>query len=251
MVRLSDDFRGLVGQRVEETAKDEQAAQRQVQARVNKRLRELSTQEDRYLDLLGDPDWPQEKLKAKLAGVRQQRADLAAQLDAVSNSLDVGRQALTDALKLLVDPYELYRQLPDPERRLMTLTVFGESLKVDTKEIVEHELRTPFAELVEVQQRHQSPAAGKKSYQRLVGSFDASWQAGFAELDADIKQGTFLTEDALDWDALPAADLLELSLFGGQSWYKAGMVELKGLEPVTPHPASSRCVCAGQRERTG
>jgi hypothetical protein len=240
LVKLTDDFQALVSRKVAETAHDEQAAQRQVQARVNKRLRELSVQEDRYLDLIGDPDWPQEKIKAKLAKVRKERNDLAEQLTAVGKSLDIGRQALTDALTLLADPYELYWHLPDPERRLMTLAVFGESLKVDTKEIVEHQLRSPFAELVEVQQRRRTPAAGKRSYQRTVGALDDSCRDTLAELEGDMQKGTLLTEGALAWDALPAADVLELSLFGGQSWYKAGMVETQGLEPWTPC-LQSRC----------
>jgi site-specific DNA recombinase len=95
----------------------------QLEARLTKRLAELGVQEDRYLDLLGDPDWPQEKLKTKLAGVRTERSQLAGQLASLAGTLDVGRQVFSDALRLLADPYELYRQLPDAERRLLTLTV--------------------------------------------------------------------------------------------------------------------------------
>lgn len=106
----------------------------------------MDAQEDRYLDLLGD--WPQDKIKAKLAGVRKERSDASGQLANLSSDLDTGRQVFADALDLLADPYELYRQLPDPERRLMTLTIFGK-LEVDTKQIVGHELRPPFSELLD------------------------------------------------------------------------------------------------------
>jgi hypothetical protein len=123
----------------------------------------------------------------------------------------------------------------------MVPTIFGEAkLMVNNKEIVGHHLNPPFAELIEVQQRQNSTPGGKKSYQRVVGRLDASWQATFAQLEADMKQGTLIAEDALDFDDLSAADLLDLSLLGGQSWYKAVMVETQGLEPWTPC-LQSRC----------
>jgi hypothetical protein len=46
------------------------------------RLDELDTREDGYLDLIGDPDWPRAKLKAKLARIEE---------EAPGDSVPVGR----------------------------------------------------------------------------------------------------------------------------------------------------------------
>jgi site-specific DNA recombinase len=235
---LKEQFRAEVAAMVNETVHDEQLATAQVEARITKRLGELEAQEDRYLDLLGDPDWPQEKLKTKLNTVRRERASVSGQLAQLQGTLDAGRQVLSDAVQLLAEPQALYQQLADPERRLMSLMIFGK-LKIDNRSIVDHELQQPFTELLDVQQRRSTPDAAAKSYQRLAGRLDPTWQATFDDLAADMNKGTLRTEGAFDWNDLTSADLLELAL-GGQSSRKAAMVETQGLEPWTPC-LQSRC----------
>lgn len=41
--------------------------------RLTQRLAELSTTIDRFLDLIDDPDWPVDKLKARMAEIRNER----------------------------------------------------------------------------------------------------------------------------------------------------------------------------------
>jgi site-specific DNA recombinase len=228
LVKLNDEYRQDVTATVDDAVRDEQAARVAAQTRITKRLRELDGQEDRYLDLLGDPDWPQDKIKTKLAGVRTERTSLSGNLAALTNTLETGRRVLTDALALLSDPYALYRQLPDPERRLMTLTVFGESLRVNAMEIVGHSLRPPFDELTEVQARRQTRTK-PQSYQRCQGQLRHRLTTG-PQNDKDALPA----EDVFDFDALTNAELLERALFNGQSSDKTEMVELRGLEPLTP-----------------
>jgi hypothetical protein len=64
---------------------------------------------------------------------------------------------LAEALALLANPQELYRQSDEAGKRLLTLTLFDE-LYVDTYSVTGHELNEPFAALVSVQKR-QTPAA--------------------------------------------------------------------------------------------
>jgi hypothetical protein len=249
-VRLSDDFRARVSSKVDETVSDEQAASVQLETRLTRRLAELDSDEDRYLDLIGDPDWPQDKIKAKLANVRRERSSLAGQLATLAGTLDIARQVFADALELLTTPYELYQQLPDAERRLMTLTVF-DKLHVDTRRIVDHELHPPFAELVAVQERTGSPAKARKSYQRLTGRLDATWRNSLDQLSQEMRKGTLLTEDALTFNSVSTDDLLELALFQGQSSHKAEMVELRGFEPLTPCMPLTPSGCFGVRRCPG
>jgi site-specific DNA recombinase len=148
-VKLTDDFRQHVSGQVDETLRDEHATNTQLEQRLTKKLAELEAQEDRYLDLVGDPDWPQDKLTAKMTAVRTERTKVAKQLAEATNTLDIGRQVLSAALDLLADPQELYRQSSNAGRRLLTQTVFGK-LFVDVKKITGHELNEPFGGLVTV-----------------------------------------------------------------------------------------------------
>jgi hypothetical protein len=54
----------------------------QPQKALGARLDELDTREDGYLDLIGDPDWPRAKVKAKLARIEE---------EAPGDSVPVGR----------------------------------------------------------------------------------------------------------------------------------------------------------------
>ena len=126
-VKLSDDFREEVAAKVDATLLDEMAVQEAQRKRVTARLRELDEQEDRYLELVGDPDWPQDKLNAKMAKLRAERKQLSEQLGETDESLEIGRKVLAEALALLKNPQELYRQSDDAGKRLLTLTCSASS----------------------------------------------------------------------------------------------------------------------------
>jgi site-specific DNA recombinase len=225
-VRLTDDFRRDVASKVDETLLDELSINEQLRKRLKKRLADLDIQEDRYVDQLGEPDWPQAKLKAKIVKLRHERQTITNELANLQVNLDIGRLILTSALDLLKHPQELYRQSDRAGRRLMTLTIFGKLL-VDTDRIVGHELREPFDALITVSQRQ------RRTYARRGAAGDA-----WGDLDQlrshqphTRNKGTLSTEDALE--RLPEADLLELALLDHGS-NKAALVGDTGIEPVTP-----------------
>jgi site-specific DNA recombinase len=47
---------------------------------LSKQLEEFDRQEDRFLDLIGDPEWPQDKIKTRLQKVRESKQRIAHQL---------------------------------------------------------------------------------------------------------------------------------------------------------------------------
>jgi site-specific DNA recombinase len=96
-VCLTDDFHQRVARRVDKTLLDEQG----VQTRIRTRLKELSKHEDRYMELIGDPEWPQDKLKGKVAEKRRERVSITRELEEIGCSLDAGRQLLHKAIVLL------------------------------------------------------------------------------------------------------------------------------------------------------
>jgi site-specific DNA recombinase len=52
---------------------DSQETTTKLRTNLRRQLTELDRQEDRYLDLLGDPDWPEQKLKTKMRDVRNNK----------------------------------------------------------------------------------------------------------------------------------------------------------------------------------
>jgi site-specific DNA recombinase len=250
-VRLTDDFRREVASKLDETLLDELAAQTAIRERLHKRLKELDQLEDRIVDQLGDPDWPQDKLKAKVAKIRVERGHIAGELEKAEESLEVGRQVLRKATELLAKPQRLYRESGQAGKRLLTRTLFHK-LFVDTYRIVDHELHEPFRALVDVQERRRertdqddgqtgSPSQGR-SYARSV-ALTSGW-GDVAALRAHVAddqrrniaktatKGTVLTDNAPGWDDLPLSDLLELGLQDGGS-NTGVLVGRGGVEPPT------------------
>ena len=84
-----------------------------MQAALRRQLTDLDAQEDRLLDLLGDPDWPQDKLKVRMRDVRDARQRIERQLDSSHDNLEAGRDAFMAAIELLANPRDLYDTATD------------------------------------------------------------------------------------------------------------------------------------------
>ncbi|WP_207543762.1 zinc ribbon domain-containing protein [Mycobacteroides franklinii] len=89
-IRLSELFAGAVDQ--------SRASRHSDRTRMKKRLTELDRQEDRYVELALDPDWPKEKITAKLRQLRDERKRLIQELDAGVQSIT---QAFTNVSHVL------------------------------------------------------------------------------------------------------------------------------------------------------
>jgi site-specific DNA recombinase len=167
--------------------------------RLRQQLTELDRQEDRYLDLLGDPDWPQAKLKSRLRDIRDSKLRITQQLEQTTDHLDSGRTVLTTALELLDRPRDLYNTATDHARKLLNKAIFTRLyLNIDVPEhgpaVITDDLNEPFASLVHT---------------------------------ARTKNLTQPTQNA-PHDRL--SSLLATAL-AGQSASKAAMVEVPGIEP--------------------
>ena len=175
--------------------------------RLRKQLAELDRQEDRYLDLLGDPDWPQAKLKSRLRNIRDSKRRITQQLEQTTDSLDAGRAILATALDLLDRPRDLYDTATDHARKLLNKAIFTR-LYLDTNDpghhpaVTTNNLNEPFASLIHAT-RTTNPTQEPKS-----------------------------TEKAPHGTTTRLSGLLASALTG-QSASKAAMVELRGIEPLT------------------
>ena len=215
LVTLPAEYRGKLESLAADATTDSQGATKQLRANVRAQLAELDRQEDRYLDLIGDPEWPQEKIKARLQKIREDKERATHQLDNATDDLEPGQAALHAALDLLTRPQELYRTAPDDARKKLNRAVFNR-LYLDTHDrtptTAQDSLSEPYASLV-----HTSRA--------LSGSEQRS-------------------AEPLDETTKHRSGLLATALSGGCA-SKAAMVELRGIEPLTYSMRTSRATnCA-------
>jgi site-specific DNA recombinase len=85
----------------------------------------LAALEDQVLDLIGDPDWPTEKLTAKIQGIKSQREAIEAQLsDSDRPKLGEAVELLLPFLDLLSRPRAFYESVTDDERKILNSICF-------------------------------------------------------------------------------------------------------------------------------
>lgn len=87
-------------------------------------LAALDRQEGRYLDLIGDPNWPQDKIKARMQEVRENKQRITHQLESTTDDLEPGRAVLLTALELLDRPRDLYNTATDDARKMLNKAIF-------------------------------------------------------------------------------------------------------------------------------
>jgi site-specific DNA recombinase len=220
-LRLSDDFITTVRAQFALAMKFEQRGLSDLKKRLGGRLAELDTQEDHFLELVGDEGWPKAKIQKKLAVIELERAEIAAQLADTASKLDAGRQFFLLALELLSDPGGFYRTGNAAVKKAMTKLIFGK-IKLDAHHpqgqelkafVASHELTEGIDALIEIG----TPAGSRYgvSTKRTPGSKRDS-----------------IPEDGVSLDRFTAADLLAAVLSDHGS-NKGAVVGDTGIEPVT------------------
>jgi site-specific DNA recombinase len=187
-------------------------------AEVGTQLEKLDRQEDQFLDLIGDPDWPKEKIAERMRKIRDERARLKRQLDQSERSdLDQGQETLRAVLELLSRPDELYRTAGKRGKRALNQAIFTKLyLDVDDEEaprVSSDELTEPFKPLI-LADRPQM-----QNSDQVSGGEDMV---------------------AADGPTVP----LERAL-AGQCSSNAAWVELRGFEPLTPSMRTTGAIMVG------
>jgi len=206
-VSFSEEFTAAVRAGLDAAIAHDLGSTQEVRDRLDVRLAALDTRESNLLDLAADGELPKEKIREKLIAIRDERTSIRRDIERLDAELETGRQVFRMALDLLDQPQELYRQAGPALRKAMNETIFTK-LKLDRTTITVDELAEPFDVLV--------PAG--RAYQRKRPPVALS--------------GVAFHEGVLA-DGLTSTDLLAVAL-GGQGLNKDSMVELRGLEPLTP-----------------
>ena len=244
-VWLPQDFRGEVRLLLEETASQELSLSNELREQLASRLKALDNKESYLLDLAAEEGWPKERLREKITAIRVERKDTERSLSEAGKQLETGRRIFTRALDLLDNPKRLYETADDLTRSVLN-KVFFTRLKIDGKKVVSHEAKEPFSAL-EGAYRLQS----RRSYRRAgAGSAQTATPVSAADYLLIAKRPALQAEDGAP--ELSLTDLLALA-FGAKGSSKTVMVELRGLEPLTPTlpvwcatscataPCSARC----------
>jgi site-specific DNA recombinase len=212
-VRLSDDFQARIRAELDDALLGELGSVSALKKRLTARLTELDTKEDQYLDLVGSPGWPKQKLQRKLDKIRAERAEISDQLADATTRLATGRQFFMAALELLRDPKAFYEQGGTSLKRAMNKIIFAK-LFVDGEEISGHELGEAVRDVAEAEQA---------AYR---------WSGLLASADGPHNASSPVLEDGAAWSGLTGADLLAMTI-GGHGSSKTALVGDTGIEPVT------------------
>ncbi|MBN7549396.1 resolvase [Mycobacteroides abscessus] len=117
----------------------------ELHAAVSRKLKELETKEDRFLDLLTDDRLPQAKFREKLRKIQIERTATEARLANSGEVLAVGATTPLDALDFMSDPAATYASGTDSIRRNLNETYY-QRIFLDEEGIQAGELKPPFDE---------------------------------------------------------------------------------------------------------
>ncbi len=213
-IKFQPEFVSAVRESMTATLADAKAATRLLRRQIKEQLAVLDGKEGQLLDLVGDPTMPQDSIRIRLRELKRQREKLETQYDASTDDLDAGVAFIEAHLRLLENPYELYRNASDEMRRALNQLIFVRIYVVNDR-IVDHELRSPLAELLEAQH-----------------DFYAQKSSGGTRLETQKTAGDANGLGVLS--VLGSTDRVNVSS-------NALMVDLRGLEPLTP---CMPCRCA-------
>lgn len=168
-VRFTPEFIHAMRQSLADALTDQETSQRALKEQMEGQLARLDTQESNLLDLAIDDTIPKDKIRAKLREIGATRDRLNAQLEAAVDTLTDAVEFISANLRLLENPYELYRHASDEVRRRVNQAIFTRVF-IDHDEITGHALEAPLDDLLSVQTTyhasfvthpHQPPPSGE------------------------------------------------------------------------------------------
>jgi site-specific DNA recombinase len=154
-LRLPTQLADLIRTKMNEMLADQERSLRLLAAEHQARLRALDAQEENLLDLAAGGGASAAKIRQRLAAIAEQRSALGEVADEGITKLQTGAAVIFEAIQLLADPSEMYRQSRDENRRIINQAFF-ERLYVEDGTISGDLLAGPFDELIRLSRRFEA-----------------------------------------------------------------------------------------------
>ncbi len=222
-IAFTPEFIELMRSAMEHTRTESQATQRLYRKNLQDQLKDLDTKETNLVELAEDGALPAGRVRTRITEIQRERNKLQAALGQVIDSLDAGAEYINACLELLRNPYEMYKRASDKVRRRLNQAIFKRIL-VFNEEITGHELQPALAELHAIQ-------AGVAAVQRGEEPATAALIAR-SVLKRHMPETEIATR--MGGESLKLAEALTCGFSSRQGFDKALLVELRGLEPLTP-----------------
>ncbi|MDQ1742943.1 MAG: site-specific recombinase [Pseudonocardiales bacterium] len=226
---FADDFTTEIKTRLAEAMADHQQLTQELRTALIKQLAKLETREERLIDLAADGALTRSKIQQRSNAIRVERARIQDQLTDTGNQLELGAQRLTECLDWARDAAQLYRTAPDDTRRLINQSFYQRFYLNDDGNraaVTSDVLQAPYDEITDandswVYQRQKQLALGNQPRHKSSAAAE-SGQTNQNGPDLPIRP-------VLDNQTPVLADI-----FRDRVSSKRVMVELRGLEPLTP-----------------
>jgi site-specific DNA recombinase len=218
--RLPEELIARIQHNLERVLHETSTSLRLLREQLAAELARIDVQEENLLDLAADATLAADKVRTRLTRLQAQRKRAQEQLANSDDRMECGAAVLTAQLDLLKNPQELYRQLSDHGRRLLNQATFQELLIDQDRDELSIEV---------VGQTYTEPVR------------DLMLAAHAYRQQIDAAQAKNANRPAVNDE--PAGDTLAgllAPISADRGWSKTAMVELRGLEPLTPC-LQSRC----------
>jgi site-specific DNA recombinase len=224
-LRVPDGFAAEIEQLLETTMADQLQLTREVHESLAKQLGKLDVREERLIDLAADGVLSRTKIQQRSNAIQLERRRIQSSMADTTAELALGAERLRSCLKLVTEPADMYEHAPDPGRRQLNRTFYQRFYLDDLKSqaqitVTKYVLNPPFEEIRNASQTYLVRRDAPKDLSRVTTDKFPDLTAGESE----------------NYRTLLLADIFSVS---GSS--NRVLVELRGLEPLTP---SLRTRCA-------
>src|SRR5581483_10805972 len=150
-VCLPDGFRDRAASIMSQAAGERHANHGSLRDQLTRQLAEIEAKEDHYLDLVGDPAWPKDKLTARILALREERGRVEAQLANGPSEAQHGLNVFRSTLSLLDNPQALYAEARVAAKKVINKAIFAKLYVNDlggVAQVTDDELNEPYATVV-------------------------------------------------------------------------------------------------------
>ncbi len=223
-VWLPGSFRTEVRTQVDAASETGYSLSGEVRDQLNHQLAKLDKKESYFLDLGAEEDWPKDKLRQKIQSIRTEQRSIRRELEQTERQLETGSQVFYRALELLDDPQAAYAAGSEVVRSILNKAFFTRlyiDVRPEGRQVVGHELKEPFDLLEATYGYYETQTRPATLLSLALAEMPETTRAAVPDRYSGSDVQSPLTE----------ALALALRVRGSST---AVMVELRGLEPLTP-----------------